>query len=138
MSELVRVSLSIEKGLFEKLEKLVERSTYSNRSEFVRDLVRDRLVAEEWDANAEAIGTIQLIYDHHAGDLSSRLTHIQHHFHGRVLATTHVHLDEHLCSEMIMARGRAIDIKHLTDRLRREKGVLHANLAISSTGQQLR
>ena len=137
MSELVRLSLSIEQPLYEQLETLVSEGGYTNRSEFVRDLIRNQLVTEEWEGNEEALGTISLLFDHHARGLGARLTHHQHHFTGRVLATTHIHLDEHLCSEMIMVRGRAGEIKKLTAQLGREKGVLHAKLAIGSIGKRL-
>jgi CopG family nickel-responsive transcriptional regulator len=129
--------MSIEKSLFRKLEKMVARSRYGNRSEFLRDLIREHLVDEEWDSNAESIGTITLIFDHHSRGLGSRLTHTQHHFEGEVLASTHIHLDEHLCAEMIMVRGAASNIKALADRMRREKGVLHASLSTGSTGKSL-
>ena len=137
MSQLVRLSLSLERSLFEQLEALVAGGGYTNRSEFIRNLIRDRLVEDEWQADAEALGTISLLFDHHARGLAARLTHQQHHFPGKVLATTHIHLDEHLCSEMIMVRGRAGDIRQLTDQLGREKGVLHARLAMGSIGKRL-
>lgn len=137
MSDLVRFTVSIEKSLFDKLEKLVSDSDYRNRSEFVRDLVRDYLVEQEWQTDKTLLGTISLLYDHHARGLSERLIHQQHHFAGKVLATTHVHLDEHLCAEMIMVRGPGKEIKALADRVRREKGVLHANLAGGTTGASL-
>jgi len=131
------MSVSIEKPLFDRLEKLIADSDYINRSEFVRDLIRNYLVEEEWNTNKVLLGTISLVYDHHARGLSEKLTHQQHHFAGTVLATTHVHLDEHLCAEMIMVSGRGKDIKALTDRLQREKGVLHAKLATGTTGKDL-
>jgi CopG family nickel-responsive transcriptional regulator len=137
VSDLVRFTVSIEKKLFAQLERLVAGSHYRNRSEFVRDLIRDHLVEQEWQTDSVLLGTISLIYDHHARGLSERLTDQQHHFAGRVLATTHVHLDEHLCAEMIMVRARGRDIKALADRLRREKGVLHAKLATGTTGKRL-
>lgn len=138
MSDIVRVSVSIEKPLFEKLEDLVARSDYKNRSEFVRDLVRDHLVQLEWQTDEEMLGTISLVYDHHARGLSERLTEQQHHFPGKVLAMTHVHLEEHLCAEMIMVRGRGKDIQDLANHLQREKGVLHAKLATGTMGHSLR
>jgi len=137
MSDLVRVSISIEKLLFDRLEKLVADSDYTNRSEFVRDLIRGYLVEQEWNTNKALLGTISLLYDHHARGLTEKLTNQQHHFPGTVLATTHVHLDEHLCAEMIMVRGRGKDIRALADQLRREKGVLHAKLATGTTGKEL-
>jgi len=138
MSDIVRVSVSIERPLFRKLEGLVGSSHYQNRSKFIRDLILDHLVQREWRANEELLGTISLVYDHHARGLSQRLIRQQHRFRGRVLATTHVHLDEHLCAEMLMVRGRGKDIQALTNRLQREKGVLHAILAAGTTGKHLR
>ncbi len=138
MSELVRFTVSIEQSLFDKLEKAVGKSDYRNRSEFIRDLIRNQLVDDEWQSNKVLLGTITLIYDHHAPGLSARLTHSQHHFIGKVLATTHVHLDEHLCAEMIMVKGKGNQIQALADRLRREKGVLLAKLSAGTTGKSLR
>jgi CopG family nickel-responsive transcriptional regulator len=137
MSDLVRFTVSIEQPLFDKLEQLVKSSEYKNRSEFVRDLIRHRLVDQEWETNRTLLGTVSLIYDHHVRGLTERLIEQQHHFAGSVLATTHVHLSEHLCAEMIMVRGRGRDIQALTDRLQREKGVLHARLAVGTTGRSL-
>ena len=138
MSDVVRFTVSIEKKLFAELETLVADSGYRNRSEFVRDLIRSRLVEHEWRTDKVLLGTISLVYDHHAPGLGERLVDQQHHFVGTVLATTHVHLDHHLCAEMIMVRGRGADIKALADRLHREKGVLHAQLAMGTTGASLR
>lgn len=137
MSDLVRFTVSIEKPLFEKLEGEVAAHNYRNRSEFVRDMVRNYLVDQEWQTGDELLGTISLLYDHHTRGLTERLTERQHGFSGTVLATTHVHLSHHLCAEMIMVRGRGKDIKALADCLRREKGVLHAKLAAGTTGQSL-
>ena len=137
MSELVRLSMSIEKPLYDKLEALVAQSRYTNRSEFLRDLIRDHLVEREWKSREEILGTISMIYDHHQRGLSARLTDLQHDFHGNILATTHIHLDHHHCAEMIMVKGRAGDIQRLADDMKRQRGVLHAKLAMSSTGRTL-
>jgi CopG family nickel-responsive transcriptional regulator len=137
MPRLRRVSISLEEDLYGKLEGLRRRAGFRNRSEFVRAMVRDRLVTQEWEANREALATVTLVYDHHQRELSARLTDIQHHRHGSILAATHVHLDEDLCAEMIMLRGRAADLRRLADRLRQQRGVLHGALSMSSTGKRL-
>lgn len=137
MSDLVRLSISLEQSLLDKLEGMVEESGYGNRSEFVRDLIRSRLVEETWETNQEAIGTISLVYDHHARQLGDKLTDLQHDHHDQVLATTHVHLNHDLCAEAIIVRGPAREIRSLADAIRSQKGVLHANLAMGSTGQEL-
>jgi CopG family nickel-responsive transcriptional regulator len=137
MSELVRLSLSIEKSLAEKLEGLVRRSGYTNRSEFVRDMIRDRLVQKEWEKDREVLGTITLIYDHHARRLSERLIDLQHDHHREILVTTHVHLSHDLCAEVILVRARASHVQELADTLGRQKGVFHCDLSTSSTGASL-
>lgn len=138
MSGLSRFSISIEKGLFQRLGKLVSKSKYTNRSEFVRDLLRERLVEEEWKGNEEVVGTITLVYDHDTRELSKKLTRLQHHHHNMVLATTHVHLDGHMCAEMILTKGKAKEIQEISDLIRQQKGVLHAALSLSSTGKELK
>lgn len=137
MSKLVRVTMSLEESLMKRLEKLVESSRYTNRSEFIRDMIRERLVQQSWDANEDAVGTVTLVYNHHKRKLTQKLTELQHHHHTKVLAVTHVHLDEHLCAETILMRGRAREIRKLADLLRQQKGVLHASLSTSSTGHHL-
>lgn len=135
--DLIRLSFSIEKSLARRLEALVKAGGYRTRSEYIRDLIRSRLVEEAWRKNEEALGTITLVFNHHQRRLSERLTDIQHHHHAMVMATTHIHLDRDLCAESIMVRGRADEIQKLADSLRSQKGVLHANLAMGSTGKKL-
>lgn len=137
MSHVVRLSFSIEKPLLERLERLIREGRYGNRSEFIRDLIRDRLVEKEWERNETAVGTITLLYNHHARGLADRLTDIQHHHHHVVLASTHIHLDEDLCAEIVVVKGLARRIQSLADLLRQQKGVLHASLSVSSTGKHL-
>ena len=137
MSELVRLSFTIERSLCRRLEKLMRKNRRKNRSEFIRDLLRARLVEEEWKEDQEALGTITLVYNHEQRYLSHKLTSAQHHHHDAVLATTHVHLDEHTCAEMIMVRGYPHVIEHVAEELRQQKGVLHASVSISSTGKEL-
>lgn len=137
MSDLVRMSMSIEHELYDQLEKLVESSGYGNRSEYIRDLIRNAIVEAEWETDCKVLGTITLIYDHHQRHLSERLTELQHHYHEAILASTHVHLDRHMCAEVIIVRGGAGDIRRIADELRQQKGVLHAELAGGSTGQML-
>ena len=138
MSTLARLSFSLEQPLLDRLEKLLKESRYENRSEFIRDMIRGQLVEKEWERNEEALGTVTLLYDHHMRQLSDKLMDLQHEYHDAVLATTHVHLDHELCAETIMVRGRAERIRRLADLLRRQKGVLHATLSMSSTGKKLR
>jgi len=137
MADLVRVSFTIEKPLYRRLEQLQRNARYDNRSEFIRDLIRAKLVEEQWKEDEEAVGTISLVYNHEVRLLSRKLTSLQHRHHDAILATTHVHLDQHLCAEMIMVKGRPSTIEEMADRLGTQKGVLHVAVSMSSTGRRL-
>ena len=137
MTDLARLSFSLDAALERKLEELVNASGYANRSEYIRDMIRDRLVAATWEEDHEAVGTITLVFDHHTRGLHERLTDLQHDHHDVVLASTHVHLDSKLCAEVIICRGRPADIIEIASRLRHQKGVLHGALTMSSTGANL-
>ncbi len=137
MSELERMSFSIEKALAEKFERLVKRHKYSNRSEFLRDMIRERLVNDQWESDKDVVATVTLIYDHHTRGLLDKLTHLQHHHHGKVMANTHVHLDHDLCAEMILMKGKGSELRLLADQLGQQKGVVHAAISMSSTGREL-
>ena len=137
MAGVVRLSFSIEQPLMERLEQLVREGAYANRSEFIRDMIRERLVAKQWERNEEVVGTITLVYNHHARGLTDKLTHTQHHHHDVILASTHIHLDEDLCAEIVVVKGHANQIQRLAGELKQQKGVLHATLSVSSTGKQL-
>jgi CopG family nickel-responsive transcriptional regulator len=138
MADITRMSLSIETSLLHKLESLLAQKDYGNRSEFVRDLIRERLVEEEWNENEDVVGTITMIFDHHARELQKKLTNHQHNHHSIVLATTHLHLSHDICLEVIMSRGSAAEIQHLYEGLRQQKGVLHVALSMTSTGDKLK
>lgn len=137
MAEMARVSLSLEQSLLDELEKMVRHSRYTNRSEFVRDMIRDRMVSRDWEQDREALGTVTMIYDHHQRGLSERLTELQHDHHKEILVTTHLHLDRHMCAEVVVIKGKASRIRQIADDLKQQRGVLHASLSISSTGEHL-
>jgi CopG family nickel-responsive transcriptional regulator len=125
--------------LLEIFDKKIVSCGYANRSEAVRDLIRNRLVDLEWeDENQEVAGTITLVYDHHVRGLSSLLTELQHNWHDMILSTMHVHLDHHNCLEVLVLKGPAGRAREVADKLVGVKGVKHGKLAITSTGKQLK
>lgn len=138
MANLVRFSVSMEESLLERLDSLAEESCYVNRSEFIRDMIREHLVREEWKGRRDAVGTITLVYDHHARGLADKLTEVQHDHHSNVLASTHVHMDHDMCVEVIIIKGKAAKLRQIAGRLRQQKGVLYGTLSIASTGKRLR
>ena len=138
MGETVRFGISIDNGLLERFDRVVEGKGYINRSEAIRDLIRDALVEQSWEAGEEeTVGTLTLVYDHHVRDLSDRLTDIQHDHHDRIISTLHVHLDHHNCLEVLVVRGKAGQIKAIADSMIGVKGVKHGKLVMTTTGQGL-
>lgn len=138
MSTLTRFGISMDSGLLERFDSYIAERGYNNRSEAIRDLVRDRFVQEEWQAgDAETVGTITIIYDHHRRELQERLTRRQHAHHDAVLSMMHVHLDHHNCLEVLAVRGRASDIRKISDDLISTKGVKHGKLVMTTTGENL-
>ena len=139
MANLARFGISLDSDLLEQFDKLIGKKGYTNRSEALRDLIRDQLVAEEWrTGNEEAVAVVTLVYDHHQLDLPKRLTDAQHDHHGLVNSSLHVHLDRHSCLEVLILRGRAAKIKALGEKLASTRGVKHAKVTHTTTARTLR
>ena len=140
MSKIVRFGISMDDHLLDQFDHLIQKNGYSNRSEAIRDLVREQLVREEWDENdmsQETVGTITLIFDHHKRELMDHLTEHQHQHHDSVISSMHVHLDHDNCLEVLAVRGKAKDIKRLASDLISKKGVKHGKLVMTSMGKNL-
>lgn len=136
MKQLSRTGVSIEQELLEQFDRLIADRGYKNRSEALRDLMRESLVSEAADNNEVVVGTLTMIYDHHLPNLSQKLTETQHHSHGNVLAATHVHLDDVYCLEVIIMKGRSREIRSLADGMLSLRGVKNGKLVLTSTGKE--
>jgi CopG family transcriptional regulator, nickel-responsive regulator len=135
---ITRFGISLDEVLLKKFDGLIREKGYSNRSEAIRDLIRDSLVMEEWKgATAETVGTITIVYSHEKRELPDLLTRLQHHHHDLIISSMHIHLDKHNCLELIAVRGRAGDIRKIADRLIGAKGVKHGKLSLTTTGKML-
>lgn len=137
-SQIIRFGVSADARLLESFDRIIRAKGYANRSEALRDLMRDQLVDAAWSENSKiVVGTLTIVYDHEASELTQRLTDLQHHSHDQIISSLHVHLDEHFCLEVLIIRGKGKDVKELADKLIGTKGVKHGKLAMSSTGQDL-
>jgi CopG family nickel-responsive transcriptional regulator len=130
---LVRFSVAIGGELLRMFDRYRQMHRYPNRSEAVRGLMRAALIEETITRDeSEAMGVVTLIYDHHVSRIARRLTDVQHHHLDRVVTTTHVHLDEHRCLEVILLRGPARDLRELANDLIGTKGVETGRLVLAS------
>jgi CopG family transcriptional regulator, nickel-responsive regulator len=137
MSELVRFGVSLERTLLEKFDTFIRERNYTNRSEAIRDLIRQELIKKEWLQGEDVAGTITLIYDHHKRDLQGKLTDIQHDYQKLIISTQHIHLDHDNCLEIIAARGKPANLQKLADNIKAIKGVKHGALSMSSVGKDI-
>lgn len=137
-SALQRFGVSIDQSLLEQFDRLIETKGYTSRSEAIRDLIRDYLVAEDWrNEKGASVGVITLVYNHHLREISDKLTDIQHQFHQNIISVLHVHLDAHNCLEVVVVKGEKAHIQRIADRLGGAKGVKHCKLVTSTTGENL-
>jgi len=137
MSEIVRFGVSLEKELLEKFDILIKKKKFPNRSEAIRDLIRENLVKREWIEGKEVAGAITLVFDHHKRDLMNNLTDVQHDFHKLIISSQHIHLYHDNCLEIIVVRGKPTEVRELADKLRATKGVKYGSLSIATTGKEL-
>uniref|UniRef100_A0A7V4JPC1 Putative nickel-responsive regulator n=1 Tax=Thermodesulfobacterium geofontis TaxID=1295609 RepID=A0A7V4JPC1_9BACT len=138
MEKLARFGISIPEELLKAFDEYIERKHYANRSEAIRDLIRQKLVEEEWkESKEEVVGIITYLYDHHKRELTDKLIEIQHEHYNKIITTQHIHVDHERCLEAIMVKGKANEIKELADKIQAQKGVLHLNLALTTLGKSL-
>ena len=137
MKKTVRFGVSLDHHLLEDFDKWVEKKKYVNRSEAIRDLIRDHLVEQEWDENKETVGTISIVYAHDVRELADTLRDLQHQYHRLIKSGMHVHLDEHNCLEVLVVKGKSGEVQKIADRLIGIRGVKHGKLTMTTTGREI-
>ncbi len=135
---LERIGISLDRGLLSRFDELIAEKGYVNRSEAVRDLIRESLVQRDWASGGreEKVAVVVLVYDHDSASLAQKLAHIQHENHRAVVSALHVHLDPHNCLEVLVLRGR--DVSAMADGLVSTKGVKYGKVVPATTGEGLR
>ena len=138
MSSVTRFGVSLDENLLAQFDRIIARKGYTNRSEAIRDLIRNSLVREQWELGADqVVGTLTLVYNHNVRDLSDKLTDLQHAHYKTIVSTLHVHLDPHHCLEVLVLRGKAKELKSIADRLIGTRGVQHGTFSATAEGRVL-
>ena len=134
-NDLMRFSVAMPEDLLVRFDRLVaRRGLAKNRSE----VVRDALVEEECATpGAEVMGTLTIVFDHHASDLQEKLHAIQHEYFESIVSSMHVHLDEHNCLEGIVLRGETGLVQDIANLILGTKGVKNGRLVVTTTGQYI-
>jgi len=137
MKKTVRFGVSLDHHLLDDFDNWIAKKNYVNRSEAIRDIIRDHLVEQEWDENKETVGTISIVYSHDVRELVDTLTDLQHQYHKQIRSGMHVHLDKHTCLEVMVVKGRSGEVRKIADRLIGTRGVKHGKLTTTTTGKGL-
>ncbi len=138
---LERIGVSLEDELLAQFDRLIAERGYENRSEAIRDLIRDALVQRAWQESnekEERVAVVALVYDHDSSSLAQKLAHIQHDNHKAVVSTLHVHMDAHNCLEVLVLRGSAREVVEMGYGLASMKGVKYGKFLPATTGRGLR
>ena len=139
VDRLVRFGVSMEQVLLGEFDALCAGKGYANRSEAIRDMVRNLLIEKTLEnEDTEGVGTLTLVYNHHQRELEEKLTDYQHHHLNAIISTVHIHLNPHLCLEVLLLRGKAKEIKKVADGLIATKGVQHGKLVLTTVSRAAR
>lgn len=127
---IIRFSVSLQQNLLDELDSRIIRNGYSSRSELVRDMIREKLVEDNWENQTldSSIAVLVIVYDHHQRELNQKMIDVQHHNTAAILCNTHVHIDNHNCLETIILKGSPSEIQKLSLEIGGLKGVKFAKL----------
>lgn len=124
MEQIERIGVSLEKGLLADFDKLIAKKGYQNRSEAIRDLIRQQLSSQQLgNPKTKAVAAVCMVYDHHSTKLMQKLTGLQHSHLLQTICTMHIHLDKHDCMEIIVLKGPVGEINQTAENILSQKGV---------------
>ncbi|CZE48131.1 nickel-responsive transcriptional regulator NikR [Campylobacter geochelonis] len=129
MDDTLRFSISLPKNLLDEIDAKVAHQDYSSRSEFIRDLVRKKIVKDVWqDKENTLIGILTTVYNHHQSELVVKKMSIEHDAKVEISCTTHVHIDHENCLEVSVIKGKGYLIEEFANTIAGLKGVKFTKL----------
>jgi len=139
MKGLQRFGVSMEAALLSSFDHLITQRGYPNRSEAIRDLVREQLIQDDLQSFAgDAFGALVFIYDHHRRDLARKLANLQHEQYQIIIAASHVHVSHDQCLEVILMKGDVREVQAMADKILSAKGVQHGKLTLTSSLEKMK
>ena len=120
-----RFSVSLPPSLVKAFDDSWKDIGYESRSKAAHDAFRNFISEYKWtqEKAGEIAGTITLVYYLDKPGLLNQIVEAQHKFENVVTASMHVHLTKDKCLEIIALKGKASDIRHLSQELMTKKGV---------------
>ncbi len=127
MDKVIRTGISFEPKLLKLFDKFIKEKGYTNRSEAINDIIREKLFSKHHE---QIVGTIKVVYDHRVGHYSKNVSNLQHDYHCQIVSSMHTYLDHHTCLELIVVKGRTDRIRKLLEKIKHTKGVKEAELIL--------
>ena len=124
-----RVGISLEPELLKDLDRITKDGGYSNRSQALRDLIRSALSERAWQGSSGSVlATVTIFYDSASSFATRKILEMQHESLHEIRSSTHFHISETRCLEVLVVSGKAARIASLVKALKSVKGVLHADV----------
>lgn len=138
-----RFTISLDEELATEFDRFISLRGYVNRSEAVRDMIRERLGSALLDAKQAkfCVATVTFVYDHREHAVTARLMDLQHEHHDMVVSSLHTHLDHENCLETVILRGQTASVQDCASELIALRGVRHGQvhlLALAREGRPRR
>ena len=127
-----RFSVSLPPSLVKDFDDSWKSMGYENRSRAVHDAFRAFITEYTWtrEENEEIAGTITMLYYLDKPALLNHIVETQHRFENVVVSSMHIHLTKNKCLEIIAVRGKAADVKSMSQELMTKKGVKQLKLTV--------
>ena len=130
MDKVIRTGISFEPKLLRLFDEFIKEKGYTNRSEAINDIIRDRLTHRHEN---QIVGTVKVVYDQRVGHYSKNVSNLQHDYHCQIVSAMHTYLDHHNCLELIIVKGRIDRIKKLMEKIKNTKGVKRVEMILEKS-----
>ena len=123
MARVDRFGVSMDTELLAAFDGFISSRGYRNRSEAIRDLVRDTLLQDQWESSSDAMAVLTFVWDTRVRGLLRRIRDVLLSGGSAVLGSIKIPVDATRDLEAVLLRGPPRTLRSLADRIRACKGV---------------
>lgn len=127
------ISISLTPELLTKLDKYVEKSGYSSRSEAIRIAVREALSQFTLQRleRGQVVATVTVISDRERHKQNSSLMDLRHEFDESIFGNMHLHVGKGYCVEIFIIREETERVLDFVSRVRAIRGIREVKYAMT-------
>ena len=129
-----RFSVSLDTELLAAFDRHIASRGYENRSEAVRDMIRNLLTAARRVDGEESVGAIlTVVCDHRVGECAARLRTCLATHADIVAGSLHVTIDRNRDALAIALSGSAKNVQALANKVQALRGISDGSLTVIPT-----